>query len=108
VLLSFSYDRLQSIRLIAQDIPVGWITLSTPFPVHGVQMVGPFWPLLLLNPLYVQRAHRLNQVVCPLDPAPERRLRLYRWLGCDAILTDNPGRTRQALVDMRWSVLPNP
>ena len=42
-------------------------------------------------------AHSRGQLVCPLDPTPDGRLRYYRWLGCDAVLSDDPGATRQAL-----------
>jgi glycerophosphoryl diester phosphodiesterase len=97
VLLSFSLDRLQAMEAVAQDIPRGWITLERPWPLQGVQLLGPFWPLLLLNPLYVWLAHRSGQLVAPLDPTPDSRLGLYRLLGCDAILTDNPEATCRAL-----------
>ena len=66
-------------------------------PRNGFELSGPFWPLLLLNPLYVWLAHRKGQLVCPLDPAPERRLPLYRLLGCDAVLSDDPEKTLRAL-----------
>jgi glycerophosphoryl diester phosphodiesterase len=97
VVLSFSMARIQAVRAIAPDIAIGWITLSGLWPCRGVQMLGPFWPLLLLNPLYVRIAHARGQLVCPLDPLPDRRLRLYRWLGCDAVLSDDPGTTARAL-----------
>jgi glycerophosphoryl diester phosphodiesterase len=60
-------------------------------------MLGPFWPLLLANPLYVRLAHAQGQLVCPLDPNPDARLGLYRRLGCDAVLSDDPGATTLAL-----------
>jgi len=66
-------------------------------PTSGINLLGPFWPLLFLNPLYVWWAHRRGQQVCPLDPSPNRRLWYYRWLGCDAVLTDNPAATLHAL-----------
>lgn len=97
VVLSFSFARLRSVRAVAPDIPVGWITLRRLWPRREPELLGPFWPLLLLNPAYVARAHRSNQLVCPLDPAPDKRLWLYRWLGCDAVLSDDPGATRRAL-----------
>jgi glycerophosphoryl diester phosphodiesterase len=95
--LSFSLPRLQALRRAAPDLPIGWITLSRAWPISGVELLGPLWPLLLLNPFYAWIAHRRGQVVCPLDPDPNRRLWLYRLLGCDAILTDDPGATRWAL-----------
>jgi len=95
--LSFSWPRLSALHAAAPDIPTGWITLSRPWPPPGVQLLGPFWPLLLLNPLYVGIAHRRGQVVCPLDPSPDSRLWLYRSLRCDAVLTDNSESTCRAL-----------
>jgi glycerophosphoryl diester phosphodiesterase len=97
VVLSFSLPRVQLVHAIAPDIPAGWITLSRAWPLRGVQLLGPFWPLLVLNPLYVWLAHRHGQLVCPLDPTPDRRLWFYRALRCDAVLTDNPEATVQAL-----------
>lgn len=103
VMLSFSMARIQVVRAVAPDIPIGWITLSKPWPRRGVQMLGPFWPLLLLNPLYVRIAHARGQLVCPLDPLPDKRLQLYRRLGCDAVLSDDPGATAKALKRLRGS-----
>jgi glycerophosphoryl diester phosphodiesterase len=97
VVLSFSLPRLLAVQAVAPDVPIGWITLSRPWPLRGVQMMGPLWPLLLANPLYVWLAHVRKQLVCPLDPTPDRRLGLYRRLGCDAVLSDNPGATIEAL-----------
>ena len=97
VVLSFSLPRLQAMASVASDIPRGWITLRRVSPRPGVQLLGPLWPLLLLNPLYVWLAHRQGQVVAPLDPTPDSRLGLYRLLGCDAVLTDNPAETCRAL-----------
>lgn len=101
VVLSFSLDRLLAMQAVAPDMPIGWITLSRVWPRREAQLLGPLWPLLLLNPLYVWLAHRRGQVVCPLDPAPDRRLRLYRWLCCDAVLSDDPGSTRRALGHLK-------
>ena len=96
VVLSFSLARLQAVRAVAPDLPIGWITLSRAWPLPGVDLLGPLWPLLLINPFYVMLAHARGQLVAPLDPTPDRRLWLYRWLGCDAILTDDPGATHRA------------
>lgn len=97
VVLSFSRARLDATRLGAPGLPAGWITLREARPVRGVELLGPFWPLLLVNPLYVALAHRRGQAVAPLDPAPDGRLWLYRLLGCDAVLTDDPSETLRRL-----------
>lgn len=97
VVLSFSLARLQAVQAVSPDLPIGWITLSRLTPLPGVQMIGPLWPIVLLNPLYVWMAHQKGQICCPLDPKPEPRLWLYRLLGCDAVLSDDPGLTRRKL-----------
>lgn len=97
VLLSFNLPRVQAVRAAAPDIPGGFITLANPFPFADAQLFGPFWPLLLLNPFYTLLAHLRGALVCPLDPTPDARLWLYRLLGCDAVLTDDPAATRKAL-----------
>jgi glycerophosphoryl diester phosphodiesterase len=97
VVLSFSLTRLDTLRLVAPDLPVGWITLSKIWPIWGVEMIRPFWPLLFLNPFYVYLAHSHQQIICPLDPKPDSRLWYYRFLRCDAVLTDNPAETCRLL-----------
>ena len=97
VVLSFSRARLDATRLGAPGLPSGWITLKEARPAGGVELLGPWWPLLLVNPLYVALAHRRGQAVAPLDPTPDSRLWLYRLLGCDAILTDDPSETLRRL-----------
>ncbi|MBP7676376.1 MAG: hypothetical protein KBB14_08645 [Thermoanaerobaculia bacterium] len=97
VVLSFSRARLEACRRGAPRLPTGWITLKGARPVPGTELLGPWWPLLLLNPLYVALAHRRGQAVAPLDPSPGRRLWLWRLLRCDAVLTDDPGETVRQL-----------
>jgi glycerophosphoryl diester phosphodiesterase len=97
IVMSFSRARLDATRLGAPRLPSGWITLKEVRPVRGVELVGPWWPILVANPLYVLLAHRRGQAVAPLDPTPDSRLWLYRLLGCDAILTDNPAQTLRRL-----------
>jgi glycerophosphoryl diester phosphodiesterase len=97
VVLSFSAARVLAVHRMAPDVPAGWITLSRPWPPLETQLLGPFWPLLVVNPLYVWAAHHRGQVVCPLDPDPDARLWFYQLLGCDAVLSDNPETTCRAL-----------
>ncbi|MFN2147093.1 MAG: glycerophosphodiester phosphodiesterase [Anaerolineales bacterium] len=101
LILSFSLARLESISARDPGLPTGLITLSRLWPRQGLAMLGPFWPLLFLNPLYVTIAHRRGQFVAPLDPAPEPRLKLYRMLKCDAVLSDHPHLTAPALDRLR-------
>lgn len=97
VLLSFEMPRVEAVKRVAPEIPIGFITLKRLTPRPGADLLGPFWPILLANPLYVRAAHRRGQPVCPLDPHPDSRLWYYRWLGVDAVLTNDPGTTLRAL-----------
>lgn len=101
VLLSFHDNRVRFAAGVARqdgvDLPTGFITYKRIVPKPGVELLGPVWPILFLNPLYVWLAHRRGQPVCPLDPTPDGRLWLYRLLGCDAVLTNDPGGTLRRL-----------
>ncbi len=93
VVISFHLEHVQAVQAVAPDIPIGWISMTGVFPRRGVQFSGPFFPLLYVNPFYVLQAHRLGEMVCPLDPYPDARLKYYRLLGCDVILSNNPAVT---------------
>ncbi len=97
LVLSFSLPRLQAVKAVEPSIPIGWITMAKLCPNPLPEVLGPFWPGVFLNPFFVRRAHRRGQVVCPLDPTPDGRLWYYKLLKCDAIVTDNPGATLEAL-----------
>ncbi len=97
VVISFHLDRVKSVQQVAPEIPTGFITANRLTPAVPVELIGPFWPILIANPLYTLWAHRRGMLVAPLDAAPNRRLWLYRLLGCDAILTDDPGATCRRL-----------
>jgi len=92
ILLSFSLERLQAVSAVAPDLPTGWITRFRFWPPRATPLLGPYWPVLFLNPLFVLVAHRRGQAVCPLDTDPLPRTRYYLALGCDALLTDDPAR----------------
>lgn len=95
--LSFSENRLAAIGRFTPELATGLITLYRLTPDPAGEFAGPLWPVLFLNPLYVRIAHRRGQLVCPLDPTPEARLWYYRWLGCDAVLSNDPAKTLRAL-----------
>ncbi len=99
-LVSFSYLRLQTFRPLVPGLPIGMITLSNPFPIFPTEFLGPFFPLLYANPLYVWWARRLGKIVCPLDPTPESRLSYYVRHAVSVLLSNHPARTLRALK--RW------
>jgi glycerophosphoryl diester phosphodiesterase len=102
IAISFSVPRLEALRRVAPEIPLGRITVFDPWPHRGTELLGPLWPILLANPLFAGIAHRRGQLVCPLDPVPDKRLWLYRLLQCDALLTNDPAATYQALRRSGW------
>jgi glycerophosphoryl diester phosphodiesterase len=95
--LSFSLPRLYAIQQHTPHIPTGFITLKQLGPRLDVAVLGPFWPILLIFPLYVWLAHRHGKFVCPLDVTPDARLWYYQGLGCDAIMTNDPAVTGRKL-----------
>ena len=101
IVISFKRSRLRAFHSVAPDIPVGLVGHMGLFPPWNFQLVGPHWVMLLINPLYAMLAHRRGQFVCPLDPRPGRLLKWYVFLGCDAVLTDDPARTRERLEGFR-------
>lgn len=100
MVLSFSRKKLEVFREIAPDIEAGFLSTTRPCPCNTFKLQGPLWPLLLINPLYIAWAHGRNQLVCPLDPTPDRLLWLYLWMGCDAILSNDPGETRRRIAHL--------
>lgn len=103
MVLSFDKDKLEAFREVAPDVEAGFLTLVRPCPCSTFKLQGPLWPLLFLNPFYVRWAHRRNQLVCPLDPTPDGLLWFYLWMGCDAILSNDPGKTRDRIAQLRGS-----
>jgi len=95
--LSFSESRLQCLKAVYSGAYLGWITLKSLLPLTRMHLIGPFWPLLYINPFFVRIAHMRGKWVCPLDPLPDTRLWYYRFLGCDAVLSDDPGKTIRKL-----------
>jgi glycerophosphoryl diester phosphodiesterase len=97
LLISFSKQALGFIEQVDAPVPLALISLTNPWPSAKYPMVGPWWPLLYANPAYVAVSHRRGQFCCPLDPTPEPRLPYYLRLGVDALLSDDPEKTLQAL-----------
>lgn len=95
--ISFHAHYVATVKAICPEIPTGKITLKNTLPTGNVELLGPLWPLLYLNPLYVAWAHRLGKVVAPLDPKPEPRVGYYLRLEVDALLADHPARVLQAI-----------
>jgi glycerophosphoryl diester phosphodiesterase len=96
-IVSFKAELIAAVKTVCPTIPAGYITISDPLPPENVELVGPYWPLLFINPLYVRMAHNKNDIVAPLDTNPIPRLSYYLWLGVDALLADEPGQVIRAL-----------
>ncbi len=96
-IISFNQALVRSIRQVYDGIPVGTITLLNPIPQAEGQLLGPFWPLLWLNPAYVSWAHRMGRIVAPLDTTPQKRIDHYLRLGVDAVMADDPASVLAAM-----------
>ncbi len=96
--VSFDFERCRAVRREVPGIRTGLVSMTGRLPEAGdAEMAGPFWPALFLNPLLVSRAHRRGMFVAPLDDRPDGRLWFYRFLGCDAVLTNDPVATLRKL-----------
>jgi glycerophosphoryl diester phosphodiesterase len=96
-IISFNQALVRAIRQVYDEIPVGTITLFNPLPRGEGQLLGPFWPLLWLNPAYVTWAHKRGRIVAPLDTTPEPRLHHYLRMGVDAVMADDPASVLAAM-----------
>ncbi len=97
-------ESLPLLRAVQQNAPslvTGHIAISRPWGNRTTDLLGPWWPWLVLNPGYVRRAHRRGQRVCPLDPGLHRRLHRYLNMDVDAVLTNDPRSTRSLIDDLR-------
>jgi glycerophosphoryl diester phosphodiesterase len=97
IVLSFSLERLKAVQLAVPELPVGWISMTRVIPNLPVDLIGSFWPIFFINPFYVNMAHNRGLLTCPLDPTPDARLPYYIKLGVDAVLSDDPGKTRKEI-----------
>lgn len=91
---------LRRIKALAPGVVTGHIGMRDLVGARDMDLLGPWWPLLRVNPVYVATAHRHGQRVCPLDPHIYDPAHLRRWLALDvdAVLTNDPRRTRAQLV----------
>jgi glycerophosphoryl diester phosphodiesterase len=96
-IISFNQALVRAIRQVYDEIPVGTITLVNPLPRGEGQLLGPFWPLLWLNPAYVTWAHKRGRIVAPLDTTPETRIHHYLRMGVDAVMADDPASVLAAM-----------
>lgn len=99
-IISFNQALVRSIRQVSDAIPVGMITLLNPIPQGEGQLLGPFWPLLWINPFYVSWAHSDGRIVAPLDTTPEKRMARYLQMGVDAVLADDPAAALAAMKQL--------
>jgi glycerophosphoryl diester phosphodiesterase len=101
MLLSFHTRLLRAAKRADPRVWIGKIGMFSPLPFFRGNGIGTTWPAMRANPLYTLIARAQGLWVCPLDPTPEERLKWYLELGVDAVLTDDPARTRKALAVLR-------
>lgn len=97
LIISFNMRRILTVRETNPQIPIGLISMNRLFPPKEPDFFGVFFPMMFLNPFIVSMTHKLGKYFCPLDPKPDKRLWFYKLLKCDAVLSDNPGTTKQRL-----------
>jgi len=95
VVNSFNRKALILLQETGGPFPVYQVTAVNPIPLSGYPIVGAWWPLIYLNPFYVEICHRRGQIFYPLDVVPEKRLRHYLRIGVDGLITDDPLLTRR-------------
>jgi glycerophosphoryl diester phosphodiesterase len=100
MLLSFSPLLLRWFPQHSTEVPLGLISFKRFWPDRRFQLQGPVWPILVANPWYALATRACGQMLCPLDQHPDSRLGFYLKIGCDAILTDDPGATVSRLIAM--------
>lgn len=94
---SFKPRCLLAVREVCPELPVGPVAMNMLFPAPNWDFVGPAWPNLAANPLFVWHAHRRRMLVAPLDTDPTTRMSMYARQGADAVLTDDVAATVAAL-----------
>jgi glycerophosphoryl diester phosphodiesterase len=99
--ISFDYTLVCAVKEHLPRLITGSITKRNPLPTPSTDLLGPYWPLLVLNPWYVRMAHALGKRVCPLDPGLHQRLPRYLALDVDAVLTNDPAATRARIETLR-------
>lgn len=101
ILISRDTRLLWTARQIEASILVGEISEFNSNPTFAGNAVSTSWQAMQSNPDYTKIAHRRNLWVCPLDPVPEDRLAWYLDIGVDAVLSEDPGVTREALAKLK-------
>ena len=94
---SFKPRCLLAIREVCPELPVGPVAMNMLLPEPEWDFVGPAWPNLAANPLFVWHAHRNQVLVAPLDTDPTARMSKHARQGVDAVLTDDVAATVAAL-----------
>lgn len=92
---------LRAVKVFAPTLVTGHISLTNPFGNTDTDLLGPYWPLLRINPRYIQQAHRRGQRVCPLDYDLHRRISDYFDANVDAVLSSHPELTVARLEQLR-------
>lgn len=101
VVLSFQKRHLWAMQRAAPWLPAGLISMSNYSPFQPFELLGPHPKILYVNRLYLWLAHRMGKFVCPLDPWPEERIGWYLKIGVDALLSNDPAATVEAVRAFR-------
>ena len=101
MLLSFDTSLLWAARQVEPSVWISEVSMFIPNPTFGGNGVGTTYNAMKSNPDYMKIARQHNLWVCPVDPQPEERLSWYLDIDVDAVLTDHPDVTRDALAKLK-------
>lgn len=101
VAISYEPRLLAAAKAADPRLATGLVVRRALLPGRQTEFLGPYWPILFLNPWYLKLAQRRGQWVAPLDPRLHRRLRHYLRWGVDALLTSDPAATRRRMEALR-------
>lgn len=101
MLLSFDTNLLWAARKFEPSVWIGEVSMFNPNPTFEGNGVGTTYQAMKSNPDYMKIARQHNLWVCPVDPQPEERLSWYLEIDVDAVLTDHPDVTRDALAKLK-------
>ncbi len=98
IFISFKLGRLIQIKKLAPHAEVGHISFRfKPLTFHETNIECVLWPILFLNPNFVQYSHELGMKVWAMDSLPNVRVGYYINKGVDGILTYAPAQTLEQI-----------
>jgi glycerophosphoryl diester phosphodiesterase len=96
-LASFSLTVLEQVKKVLPSMPTCFITLFNFSPYINADIMTPYFPILWLNPSYVEKVHRTNRIIAVWDTHPEHRINHYIDQRIDIVTVNNPQKILGAI-----------